>query len=228
MHPKMDVAGLLRNTPFFNGLSDSQLFQIQQGTSVVRAKKGDILFLKGDQPTGLYHLVFGQVKTAFPSVHGSEKVLQILDKGHHIGEVAALLNCPYPVYAQCLTDSLILHISAQTITNVITQEPALALHLLQDISERLLKLMQDVEAFSQQTTQQRVIHYLLDLTLQQQNMQQASQIRLPTTKGVLASRLSLKPETLSRIFHQLVTDDLISVKGRQIQIHDINRLKQII
>jgi DNA-binding transcriptional regulator YhcF (GntR family) len=37
---------------------------------------------------------------------------------------------------------------------------------------------------------------------------------------VIASRLSLTPETLSRIFHELSDAGLISVQGKHIVIHD--------
>ena len=43
-------------------------------------------------------------------------------------------------------------------------------------------------------------------------------ISLPTSKQVIASRLNLTPETLSRIFHDLATNGLIAVSGKQITI----------
>ena len=51
-------------------------------------------------------------------------------------------------------------------------------------------------------------------------------IALPTSKQVIASRLSLTPETLSRVFHDLATARLISVHGKQITVHDVRRLRQ--
>ena len=45
------------------------------------------------------------------------------------------------------------------------------------------------------------------------------------TKQLLASRLNLKPETLSRIFNELATEGLISVAGKRITILDLDRLR---
>jgi CRP-like cAMP-binding protein len=45
------------------------------------------------------------------------------------------------------------------------------------------------------------------------------------TKQLLASRLNLKPETLSRIFHDLTADGLIRVDGKSITIYDLERLR---
>jgi len=49
-------------------------------------------------------------------------------------------------------------------------------------------------------------------------------VELPTSKQVIASRLSLTPETLSRIFHDLSNSSLISVHGKRIKLHDPARL----
>jgi Mn-dependent DtxR family transcriptional regulator len=46
-------------------------------------------------------------------------------------------------------------------------------------------------------------------------------------KQLLASRLNLKPETLSRIFHDLANDGLIQVERQQIRIRDVARLRTL-
>ena len=51
-----------------------------------------------------------------------------------------------------------------------------------------------------------------------------AEVELPTSKQVIASRLSLTPETLSRIFHDLSNSSLISVHGKRIKLHDPARL----
>ena len=53
-----------------------------------------------------------------------------------------------------------------------------------------------------------------------------SEIALPTSKQVIASRLNLTPETLSRIFHDLSDAGLISVQGKRITLHDPARLSR--
>ena len=49
---------------------------------------------------------------------------------------------------------------------------------------------------------------------------------LPTSKQVIASRLNLTPETLSRVLHSLNEAGLIAVKGKRIAIMDAFRLGQ--
>jgi CRP-like cAMP-binding protein len=51
-------------------------------------------------------------------------------------------------------------------------------------------------------------------------------IRLPTSKGTIASRLNLTQEHFSRILSELTSAGLIQVEGRVIHIPDIGRLRR--
>jgi len=50
---------------------------------------------------------------------------------------------------------------------------------------------------------------------------------LPAPKQVIASRLNLTPETLSRIFNELSAANIIEVKGKKITVNDIQRLRDL-
>ncbi|MBI2801384.1 MAG: winged helix-turn-helix domain-containing protein [Gammaproteobacteria bacterium] len=49
-------------------------------------------------------------------------------------------------------------------------------------------------------------------------------IALPVPKQVIASRLSSKPETLSRILHELAHAGIVEVNGPLVEIIDIKAL----
>jgi CRP-like cAMP-binding protein len=51
-------------------------------------------------------------------------------------------------------------------------------------------------------------------------------VHLPAAKATLASRLSLTPETFSRVLRDLSDTGLITVHGRQIILHDPVALAQ--
>ncbi|WP_217995029.1 Crp/Fnr family transcriptional regulator [Methylogaea oryzae] len=81
-----------------------------------------------------------------------------------------------------------------------------------------------MEAYSLHSSAQRVIGYLLEQCAEEGDGQ--AELSLPTSKQVVASHLNLKPETLSRIFHDLAEAGLITVSGKQITIHDLRRLRE--
>lgn len=71
-----------------------------------------------------------------------------------------------------------------------------------------------------------MVGYLLQQCPQEGDCVGSVDISLPTSKQVIASRLNLTPETLSRIFHDLTANGLIGVSGKQITINDVKRLRE--
>lgn len=220
---RLDVAGALRNVPMFRQLAPERLTQIAAGTRIVRGTRGDLLFHKGDLPTGFWLLLFGQVKLALSTDRGVEKVLQLLGPGQSFGEAVMLVERGYLVHAECLADSLLLHIPKQAVFEAIDAEPGFARALLAGLSFRLHELVTDVEAYSMRSAAQRLVGYLLNLC--EDTADGERQIALPTSKHLVASRLNLTPETLSRILHTLADEQLIRVEGRTVTICDLERLK---
>jgi len=160
------------------------------------------------------------------SPQGTEKVIEILGPGQSFGEAAMFLDRPYPVNAECLADSLLLHISKSTLDAELMRDRRLARMMLAGLSRRLVGLVHDVEAYSLRSGMQRVIGYLLR-DIEQQDDAPAAPIRivLDTSKGVIASRLNLTPEHFSRILGELSHEKLITVKGAEITILDPERLR---
>jgi len=222
----LDIPQILSRLPLFLELSPEQLEHIAAGTREKRLAKGEMLFQKGDPPRGLFVMVFGQVKLAFPSSQGNEKVVSILGPRQSFGEAVMFMDRPYPVFAESLTDSLLLHISKAAIYELLERDTSFARSMLAGLSLRLHSLVHDVESYSLRSSTQRVIGYLLQHCELEDNCEGEKTVALPTSKQVIASRLNLTPETLSRIFHELAEAKLITVHGKQITIHDMQQLRE--
>ncbi len=225
-HEHLDVTQILARLPLFVEVAPEQVTHIATHTREKRLQKGEMLFHKGDAPRGFYVIVFGQIKLAFPSNQGNEKVINILGPRQSFGEAAMFMDRPYPVFAETLSDTLLLHIARNAVFDLLEQDTSFARRMLAGLSMRLHSLVQDVESYSLRSTTQRVIGFLLQHSDEEGHGEAETTIALPTSKQVIASRLSLTPETLSRIFHDLADSGLITVHGKQITIHDVRRLRE--
>ena len=219
----LNIAALLSHVPLFSGLDTGEIARIARGTREIHVAKGDILFHKGDSPTGFYLVVYGQVKLAISSSQGSEKVVDILSQGQTFGEAVMFMERPYMVYAQALKDSQLLLIAKNAILDELEKDPKLGRKMIASLSMRLHHLITDVEAYSLHSGRQRIIGYLLRETTDTDDA--ALTITLPTSKGVIASRLNLTQEHFSRILHELTEAGLIVVEGRRITIPDVPKLR---
>lgn len=224
-HQSINIEALLTHVPLFNGLAAEEVARVARGTREVHAARSDILFHKGDLSSGFHLIVYGQIKLAFTSPQGGEKVVEILGQGQSFGEAVMFMDKPYLVYAQALTDSLLLHISKSVIMDELARDPKLGRKMIAGLAMRLHHLITDVESYSLHSGRQRIIGYLLREHLDCDEEQQSITVTLPTNKGVIASRLNLTQEHFSRILHELSDKGLISVEGRKIHIADVEKLR---
>ncbi|MEI7428964.1 MAG: Crp/Fnr family transcriptional regulator [Betaproteobacteria bacterium] len=219
----LNIEALLSHVPLFNGLETEEITRIARGTREINAARGDILFHKGDHSSGFHLVVYGQIKLAFTSSQGSEKVVDIMGQGQTFGEAVMFMEKPYMVYAQALNDSLLLHISKSVILKELDSDPKLGRKMIAGLSIRLHHLVTDVESYSLHSGRQRIIGYLLRDNIE--NDLKSLVVTLPTNKGVIASRLNLTQEHFSRILHELTEKGLITVQGRKIGIPDVEKLR---
>ena len=220
---EISVKGLLTHVPLFSGLDDDEIARIALGTREVKIARGDILFNRGDTSNGFHLVVYGQIKLAFTSSQGNEKVVNILSPGQTFGEAVMFLDKPYMVYAQALNDSLLLHISKTVILNELDNVPKLARKMIASLSKQLQHRMIDIESYSLHSGRQRIIGYLLGE--QADSGATAITVTLPTNKGIIASRLNLTQEHFSRILHEFSEKGLIVVEGRKISISNVEKLR---
>jgi CRP-like cAMP-binding protein len=223
MPPKIKTQAFLGNLALFKELSPQELDRIAAGTTELHVPRGEILFNKGDPCVGFHLVLYGQVKLAFVSPHGGEKVVEIVGPGHSFGEALMFMERPYIVMAQALADSLVLHVSKGVIFEGIARDPGLARRMLAGLSRRLHSLVSDVESYSLQSGTQRVIGFLL----REDSLADAGPVTvvLPSAKAIIASRLNVTPEHFSRILHDLTEAKLLEVVGREVRIADIARLR---
>ncbi|MBK8767314.1 MAG: Crp/Fnr family transcriptional regulator [Burkholderiaceae bacterium] len=222
---RIKTTTFLANLPMFQQLAPDDLERIARGTTELRLPKGKVVFQRGDPCVGFHALVYGQVKLGFVSPQGAEKVVEIIHPGQSFGEALMFTDRPYVVFAQCLADSLMLHIDKATIDAEIERDPRLARRMIAGLSMRLHGLIQDVEAYSLRSGMQRVIGYLLRDIDEHADPTAPLRIQLATQKGVIASRLNLTPEHFSRVLSELAQEGLIEVHGSEIQILDPVRIR---
>jgi CRP/FNR family transcriptional regulator, dissimilatory nitrate respiration regulator len=223
--PKITTEAFLSRVPLFEELATEELQRIAAGTTELHVPRGEIVFNRGDPCVGFHLVVYGQVKLAFLSPQGGEKVVEIIAPGYSFGEALMFMGKPYIVMAQTLADSLLLHVSKKVVYDEIDRDPAFARKMLAGLSRRLHSLISDVESYSMQSGTERVIGYLLRQDEEGAQANTPYVLTLPTSKAVVASRLNVTPEHFSRILHDLSEKRLIEVVGREIRILDAAKLR---
>ena len=217
--PKIDPREFLKRLPLFDDFNAEELSVIAAGTTEVHATRGEPIFHRGDTCHGFYSVVYGQVKLGFVSAQGNEKIIEIVGAGHSFGEALMFMERPYIVNAHALGDTLLLHISKAVVLAELERNPTFARRMLAGMSRRLHGLISDVESYSLRSGSQRIVSYLLN------EPASGERVLLSASKKLIASRLNLTPEYFSRVMHELVARGMIAMRGREVTILDIGRLR---
>jgi CRP/FNR family transcriptional regulator, dissimilatory nitrate respiration regulator len=223
--PQIKTRAFLANLPMFSAMSSEELECVASATVPVHLQKGQSLFQCGDPCTGFHVVVYGQVKLGFTSPQGVEKVIEIIRPGQSFGEALMFLEQPYIVFAQALSDAMLLHVAKHAVFEELARDPGFARHMLSGLSRRLHDLVRDVEAYTLRSGQERVIGYLL-ADAARNGGGEPVEVHLSAGKSVIASRLNMTPEHFSRILHELSAAGLIEVNGPAVRIPDLARLKR--
>lgn len=162
--------------------------------------RGATIFLQGERATAIYIVADGWVKLYRIAPSGSEVVVGVFTKGSSFGEAVALRSDTYPVAAEAVTDCRLIRIDADTILNLIRQSPEIAISILSATFLHLHSLVAQVEQLKARTGAQRVAEFLLELAPCRTG---SCEVVLPYDKTLIAGRLGLKPESLSRAFARL-------------------------
>lgn len=219
--PRTDPREFLKRIPLFHDVTNEELEQIAARATEIKLLKGTTIFRRGDPCEGFHNVIYGQVKLSFTSPQGDEKVVEIISAGQSFGEALMFMEKPYIVNAQVLADSLLLYIPKEAVFSGLDANPKFARRMLAGLSRRIHGLVTDVEAYSLRSASQRVIGYLL----KGDTAEDGGHVLLSVSKKMVASRLNLTPEHFSRILQELTMRKLIEVKGREVVILDIEKLR---
>ena len=185
---------LLRSLPL------SEVEALLAAGHIQDCSSGETVFIQGDQAKHVFVILYGWVKLYRGDENGQEAVVTVLTKGHSFGEAVALEEENFPVSAECATACRLLKIPAKNIIDRIEQNPNLARSLLASTFKHLHELVVQIESLKARTGAQRVATFLLELSPSQTG---SCIIKLPYEKHLIAGRLGLKPESLSRVFSRL-------------------------
>jgi CRP-like cAMP-binding protein len=206
----------LATSHLFSALSDAQLERVRRHSHITDMVEGESLFFQGDKATSFYLVLSGRIKLFRVSPDGKEKVVEIIEAGASFAEALMFMDEPnYPVTATALAPSRVIVINNRDFKAMLRESVNSCFLLLGSMSYRLRGLIREIDALSLDTGTVRTISYLLH-----QAPPDVISFELKVAKSVIASRLSVKPETFSRILKSLHEREIVSIDGRNVTIHD--------
>lgn len=208
-------AGVARQVSLLKGLGDDDAGRLLQGGYLQMFPQHLELIREGDTPDFLHVLVQGQVEL-FARYRDRENTIAVIGPQSSFILAAVMLDRPYLKSARLLCPSRILLIPAKNVRRLVEQSPVFANVIVQEQANAFRMVVKELKNQKLRTTIERTAAWLI-----RHNEECGSHGRfdMPFEKRVLASRLGMAPEVLSRTFVTLRSYG-VAVSGRSIVLKD--------
>lgn len=219
------LSHLLANFKLFSGVSNTHLEPLEDALVKRELGPDNLIFQRGEEPSGFYLILSGRVKVFRNSFRGQEQIIGVFGPGDSFAE-AALFRPGYPASSVTMVPTELIFVEKERFLKRLGDNPQLALRLLVGMSAKQHHLVNLIEDLSLRDARGRLCHYLSSLVPNSSGSGQI-QVQLPVTQVTLAQLFGITEETLSRSVRSLRKDGVLAptTKGGFV-IHDLERLKK--
>jgi CRP-like cAMP-binding protein len=216
----------VRQHYLFSGLEPADFDALCRRVRRITVHKGETVFHRGDQAANFYYVETGQVELNVVAATGQKKVIEVLGPGRTFAEAVAFMReHKYPVSCEALSDCVLYEIPNRDYVDLLASNPEACIRLLSDVSRHLHARVREIEQLTIQNARSRLVSYLLDHIVDSNEDEDEATIRLELPRHVIASRLSIMPETLSRLLRQMTDERILTIEDRVIFVHSLSRLR---
>ncbi|MBF0309401.1 MAG: Crp/Fnr family transcriptional regulator [Magnetococcales bacterium] len=225
--PVVDGTGPLAGIPLFTALSPAQLHLVTKSMRPLRLHAQEILFDAQQEADRFFLLRRGQIKLFRLSANGDEKIIELVRPGMVFAVAVMFMERKtYPVAAEAVQDCELLSFDNRLFLSILRESSETCFRMMGHMSLRLRCQVGEIDSLCLQSASGRLANYLLDL-LPDDDLTSCTVV-LDASKRLIASRLSIQPETLSRLLAKMVRLGLIRVNERSVDILDVEQLRRYI
>jgi CRP-like cAMP-binding protein len=209
------AAALLGAQPILRHLPSGKIAALARESHIVHAPRGSAIARRGERPAGLGVVARGLAKLALKGE--TEKVIRLAGPGDSFGEELLFTQRSPVIDITALVDTVVLMVPRAPLLRVLENDPRSLRAVLVAVCGRLDALLADLEAVTLHGARERLAAFLDALAAE-------GKATLPASKTVVAARLGITKETLSRLLHRFADEGLIEVNRREIRLLDRARL----
>jgi CRP/FNR family transcriptional regulator len=216
-----NARSLLKAVPYFRALDDNALDAVGKEVITRHYQAGEIIFLEGEPDAGLHLVTEGLCKVYRLSEGGREHVLATLRPGDSCNEVPVVDGGPNPANFAALENSIVWVISAESLSRLRRQYPALNEMIIKNLAMRCRQLVQRVYNLSFLSVTGRLAAFLL------QQSEESGELHRRMTQDEIAAHLGTVREMVGRAFRELQEAELIAIDRHRIEILDREGLREL-
>ena len=219
-----NVDGL--NKIFNDVRKTDELKKLSEERRIKQYKKKETIFSEGSSPNFLYFLVKGKVKTFKAHEYGKELITNLYKEGDFFGYTTLLEDNPYTETAEALEDAEICLIPKDDFYSLMYGSIHVMKSFIKMLSDNIADKEKQLINLAYSSVRKRVAEALLLLQARYDNNKDKS-FSISISREDLANIVGTATESLIRTLSDFKEEKLVEIKGSNITIINIDKLKKL-
>ena len=216
------VEGVLARLPLFAHLQPRELTALARLARALEVRRGTCIVRRGERMPGALSFAYGSAKLSLRRGVGDERVMRFVNRGGTFGMAETLSDAPCRGDLVALADSCVVVLPQGPLLRLLDLHSHFARALAQFLCGEVIELGEEIDVCLQRSALQRLARYLVSLMGAQNG--HAPVIRLPASKAVVAARVGITKETMSRMLRELSERKVLTVMGSELTVTDADAL----
>lgn len=203
----------------FAELDDRELASIAAVAKTRRYAKDDVVF-HADESGDVFCLIKeGQVKVTMISPEGKEIILSLLGTGEFFGEMALIEDEPRSATVVATEALELVTIWRSDFLQILAENFSITKKVLMEMSHRLRNASNRIESLATMDVYGRLARFFLDLAREQGKSLDNGYVAVTRpTHQAIANMIGTSRETVSRLIHDLMRQNLLLSEGKTIYL----------
>ncbi len=197
------------------GLPEDKAHILRTVSHYRRYEKLQSVFRDGDTYKGPHIVAEGQFKIFMIGDGGKEAIMHIFRESEMIAGGPLFLGGAYPASCAALTDGCLISFEYDRLKKLIAADEAVQSFFLQKSMRLIPHLKDKIESLTLKNAEMRIVSYLQSLGADK------NAVTLDIPKNQIAALLDLTPESVSRVFGQLVAKQVLIADEKTYRLNKV-------
>jgi len=219
-----DLSRMMPANALISTWGAAELQDLLERAALCPMKKGDVLLHQGDAGDYLIILVDGTIRVSMVASNGREIILDYLEAGSVIGEIALLDGGERTASVTALGEGQYLKIGARAFREVVEKHPSVAWRLLKELARRLRNANNTIEsdrAFASGPRLARTLQRLM------RTGGEKSGLRLDLSQSELGAFAGISRENINRQLGAWADSGIVALEQGRVRVLDRDVLEEI-
>ncbi|PXF63646.1 Crp/Fnr family transcriptional regulator [Kangiella spongicola] len=214
---------LIRKSFLLQPLPEKALDELLANSKINDFNREDIIINQGQSAQHFFLVLKGQLKLTLLSSEGKEKIVKFVDAGDTFAEAIMFLQGKhYPISAISTKKSTVLSIPNEQYYKLLSGNSELCMKMLGNICLKMRGHVNEIEMLTILDASQRVLKFFYDLM--PCNIKNGESYPVTMSKKLIASKLSMRAETFSRILKRFEEQQIFAFNQHQILVLDRDKM----